>query len=93
MPVQYDTVVLIVGKGRTKLTAVPPNDTTLVVKSRTIADVTPVVEELKVMFKKEVVFVGGTIVTKTLEKVAPGTPPAVVDVEVNEEDDEVLVNV
>jgi hypothetical protein len=94
MPVQYDTVVLMVGVGKTKLIAVPAYEIILVVASWTTADVTPVVEELVVMFKEEeVVFIGGTMVTKTLEKVAPGTPPVVVDVEVNEEDDEVLVNV
>jgi hypothetical protein len=76
----------MVGVGKTKLIAVLAYEMILVVASLTTADVAPVVKELVVVFiEDEVVFVGGTIVTKTLDRVAPGTPPVVVDVETNDD--------
>jgi hypothetical protein len=76
----------MVGVGKTKLIAVLAYEMILVVAFLTTADVAPVVKELVVVFiEDEVVFVGGTIVTKTLDRVAPGTPPVVVDVETNDD--------
>jgi hypothetical protein len=40
-PVQYDTVVVISGLGKTKLTAMPPYDMTRVVRSRASANEEP----------------------------------------------------
>lgn len=135
MPVQYDTVVVISGVGKTKLTDVSPYDMILVVRSRTTADVTlssvgvevcmviepltdvveiepePMIkvddeevedrvklfddeEELvNLLLDEDVVFTGGTRVTKTLEKLVPGTPPVVVVVDIVEEIDKVLAEV